>query len=92
MPRKQQKSFVGDFLSSTIAPGLGLLGAAIGGPVAGIVGSGIGSAAAPYLKKLKKGGQISSDSPALPAGKKGRLVKGTKAAKAHMARLRAMRK
>lgn len=94
MPPKQRKSIIGDFLSSTIAPGLTLLGTAIGGPVGGILGSGVGSAAAPYLAKLKKGGKVVMQSPDAPKKKLGgkRLKKGSSEARARMAALRAMRK
>ena len=97
MPPKQRKSIIGDFLSSTIAPGLTLLGTAIGGPVGGILGSGVGSAAAPYLAKLKKGGKVVMQSPDVPKAPKKklggkRLKKGSSEARARMAAIRAMRK
>lgn len=80
----QNKGFFGDLISSVAQPLGALAGAAFGGPLGGILGGGLGSAISPIAKRLpfRQGGVVAK-------AKKG---KGSKAMKAKMARLRAMRK
>jgi outer membrane lipoprotein SlyB len=78
----QGKGFFGDLISSVSQPLGALAGAAFGGPLGGILGGGLGSAISPIAKRLpfRKGGVVSKPK------------KGSKAMKAKMARLRAMKK
>lgn len=85
------KGFFGDLISSVAQPLGALAGAAFGGPLGGILGGGLGSAISPIAKRLPfaKGGVVMGKKKTKKA--KG-MVKGSKEAKAKMARLRAMRK
>lgn len=90
--KQGQKSWFGDFLGSVVQPlsaiGGTALGTLVGQPaLGGILGGGVGSALKGPLSKLKKGGV------AMGKGKKpAHMVKGSKAAKTKMAKLRAMKK
>jgi len=74
----------GDFLGNVLGPLGGIAGSFLG-PVGGIVGGGIGSGLGSLAKNIpfKKGGVIGK--------RKGRMTKGSKQAKAYMAKLRRMR-
>ena len=86
------KGFFGDLISSVAQPLGALAGAAFGGPLGGILGGGIGSAVSPIAKRLPfaKGGVVMMGKKKTKKAKG--MVKGSKEAKAKMAKLRAMRK
>jgi hypothetical protein len=90
--KQGQKSIFGDFLSGIVQPaltGLGTIaGSAFGMPgIGSTIGSSLGGALKNPLSKLKKGGV------AMGKGKKpAHMVKGSKQAKAKMAKIRAMKK
>jgi hypothetical protein len=102
----QGKGFFGDLISSVAQP-LGALAGSAFGPLGGILGGGLGSAISPIAKRLpfRKGGVVKkgmhmmpdgtlmkdSDMPKKKKTKNGK-GKGSKAMKAKMARLRAMKK
>ena len=97
MQSKSGKNFFGDFLGS-VSSGLGSLaggaiGTLVGQPALGaMIGGGLGSALEKPLRGLpfKKGGKVSK---AKKGGKKpAHMVAGSASAKAHMKRLRAMKK
>ena len=96
MQRGSGKGFIGDFLGS-VSSGLGSLaggaiGSMIGQPALGAtLGGGLGSALSNPLRGLpfKKGGKVSKGK---KAPKPAHMVKGSKQAKLHMKRLRAMKK
>jgi len=99
MQSKSGKNFFGDFLGS-VSSGLGSLaggaiGTLVGQPALGaMIGGGLGSALEKPLRGLpfKKGGKVSKAKKA-PKGKKpAHMVAGSASAKAHMKRLRAMKK
>jgi hypothetical protein len=83
--KPKMRGFVGDFLGAVVSPLATLAGASIGGPLGATIGGGLGSAISSEIKKLpfKKGGQVQ---------KPKRLKKGSKEAKAYMAKLRSMRR
>jgi hypothetical protein len=97
IPRQSNKGFFGDLVGS-ILPTLGSLGGAAAGGLLGGIGAPVGGAAGGFLggklgdlaRRLpfKRGGRV----PKAKGAKPKRMVKGSAAAKAYMAKIRKMKK
>ena len=93
IPRQQNKGFFGDLIGSVLPAAGTLAGGAlqafgVPAPIGGAAGGFLGGKLGDLARRLpfRRGGRVPKP------GKKARLVKGSAAAKAYMAKIRKMKK